>query len=166
MAKKLKLSPEMAAELKERTERFDKRAKRRFCMRCFGRPVVERVTREHRSKLGALPPHSIFLCQGCAAGLARYVSEVSDARREAERPQREAEQARRRMALDETIAKSRARLDEQRAERGLPPLPEPGPSPGRARRPARAGPPVPMQLSRKYPGYDVNNPLFSSVQPL
>jgi RNase P subunit RPR2 len=113
---------EAKAERLAEKVRFDARAKRGYCIRCHARGATHRIHIRSSKKAGVLS-FSAWLCGDCGAGLSVYLSEVQAARREAERPAREAEMAERNRALAERQAEARARLDEQRAASGLPPLP-------------------------------------------
>ncbi len=105
-------------------EVFDKAGKKHCCIRCGAREVNTRF-KEWTSLKGGVLDHVLWLCRDCARGLSKYLSQIHDERREAERPAREAEQARRKAALDANLAEARDSLNRQRAEKNLPPIAAP-----------------------------------------
>ena len=127
---KVKISKERLKEYAYDKAKFDRVARRRMCMRCGARVVTEKVTSKVSTPIAVIS-HSFWLCADCGRGLSRYVSEIRDAKREAERPQREAEQAERKQAVADTLARNRANANAQRAAGGLPPLPDSRPKDGR-----------------------------------
>ncbi len=126
---------ELKAEQVAYKARFDRAAKRKYCIRCNKKAADARVRCELSTVLGVLPI-THWLCRECYSGLSAYISEIQNARREAERPAREAEMAAKKAALEETKAENRAKLDERRAAEGRDPLPKPE---GRAATPKKRG---------------------------
>lgn len=113
---------ELSAERKAYKAKFDAASKRHHCLRCRKKPVVGRFRAQQTTSKGVLPL-VFWLCAGCSRDHAAFIGEVRAAEREAERPRREADRAARQAALDGTLAANRARLEKQREEAGLPPLP-------------------------------------------
>jgi hypothetical protein len=133
---KTRLSKELKARCLAKKAEFDKKAARHHCIRCMAKKVVHRIDVHCNTKIGVLP-HSYWLCEKCGRPLFAYISanvqEIRDAKPETERPQREAEMADRKSALQETLAENRAKVNADRAERGLPPI---GEKPKTPRKPA------------------------------
>jgi hypothetical protein len=126
-AAEAKRKKEFRVELIEDKKIFDAMAKREYCVRCHSRHVSVRYTCEVSVKIGVLPI-TRWLCGDCDAGLSRYLKEINEARREAERPAKEAAMAERKRVLDEDLAERRSKLNQSRAASGLPPLPPAKPS--------------------------------------
>jgi hypothetical protein len=138
------LTAAQKAELKARivAEKLalDRKLKRHVCSRChrFSRetPVVARLLLDLSIPKGVIR-FPRWLCRECLKVVDAVINELQDAKREAERPQREAEarerevkQAKRSRELKFMQAEARARLNATRAEAGLPPILEPSEKPG------------------------------------